>query len=337
MLSKKIKNKKEIISVARTLKKQGKKIVVFSGSFDILHLGHLDAIKAAKKQGDILIILLNSDKSIKMYKGAGHPLNSQQKRMQAISALDAVDYVALFDELTPESMLAEIKPDIYCNGSDWGKNCIERRVVEEHGGKVYVLPWKKGFSTTALVKKMAKGRMQPEIKAVFLDRDGTINADRENYVKEVDEFIFLPGAVEAIKRLSETEYKIIVITNQSGIGKKIITKNKLQEIHRWMVAQLKKHGARIDGIYYCSHHPDAGCGCRKPQPGMFLKAAKDFRINLSKSWMVGDNPKDVIAARRANVRGIKIGAKLPKELKLEANHYVKSLLKAVEIIIKKES
>ncbi|MSU54342.1 MAG: D-glycero-beta-D-manno-heptose 1,7-bisphosphate 7-phosphatase [Candidatus Staskawiczbacteria bacterium] len=251
-----------------------------------------------------------------------------------LSALEAVDYVTLFDELTPVEILSEIKPNVYCNGSDWGKNCIERNVIEKNGGKVHVLK-KRIFSTSSLVESIIKTRAVPEVKAVFLDRDGTINVNHENYVKEISDFKFLPGAISAIKQLSKTDYKIIVITNQSGIGRKVITENKLKEIHRWMVGQLKKHGARIDGIYYCSHHPDNGCSCRKPEPGMFLRAMKDFNINLSKSWMVGDDKKDIIAARRANIRAIKIGEKLPKELKLEANHYVKNLLEAVTIILKK--
>ncbi len=334
MKSKKLKTKKEIISLARLLKAKGKKVVVFSGSFELLHVGHIVAIQEAKEQGDVLIILLNSDESVKSYKGANHLLSSQDQRVQMLSALEAVDHVTLFDELTPVEILSEIKPNVYCNGSDWGKNCIERNVVEKNGGKVHVLK-KRVFATSDLIERIIQARAVPEVKAVFLDRDGTINFNHENYVKEIGDFTFMPGAISAIKQLSKTDYKIIVITNQSGIGRKIITENRLKEIHRWMVGQLKKHGARIDGIYYCSHHPDDGCSCRKPEPGMFLRAMKDFNINLSKSWMVGDDKKDVVVARRANIRAIKIGKKLPKELKLEANHYVKSLLEAVKIITKK--
>ena len=331
--SKKLKNKKEIISLTRTLKAKGKKVVVFSGSFELLHIGHIVAIQEAKDQGDVLIILLNSDKSIKSYKGVGHLLNSQDQRAQMLSALEAVDYITLFDELTPVDALSQIKPDVYCNGSDWGKNCIERSVVEKNEGNLHILK-KRIFSTSSLIDKIIKNRATPDVKAVFLDRDGTINFNREGYVREVSHFIFVPGAIEALKKLSKTGYKIIIITNQSAIGRKVLTQSGLKKIHNWMVASLKKHGARIDGIYYCWHHPDDGCSCRKPEPEMFLRAAKDFGINLSKSWMIGDDQKDVIAAKRANIKAIKIGAKLPRELKLEADRYVRDLLGAVNIVTK---
>lgn len=334
MKDKKVKTKKEIISLAKVLKAKGKKVVVFSGSFELLHAGHVVAIQEAKAQGDILIILLNSDQSITSYKGVNHLLNSQNERIQMLSALEAVDYVVLFDELTPVEILSQIKANTYCNGSDWGLNCIERSVVEENGGKVYVLK-KRVFSTSGLIDKIIKNRATPDVQAVFLDRDGTINLNHPGYVKEIKDFVFATGAVQAFKKLSKTGYKIIVITNQSGIGRKIMTENGLKKIHRWMVQELKKKGARIDGIYYCSHHPDAGCSCRKPMPGLFLRAAKDFNINLSKSWMVGDDKKDILAARRANIKAIKIGGKLPRELKLEPDGYVKDLLEAVNIITKK--
>ncbi len=334
MENSKLKSKKAIIGLVKNLKAQGKKVVVFSGSFDVLHIGHINAIQVAKKQGDVLIILLNSDHSVRLYKGSNHPLTSEQERAKTLAALEAVDYVSMFDELTPENILSQIKPDIYCNGSDWGKNCIERDVVEKNGGKVYVLPWEKGYSTSALMKKLSQSSPAPDAYAVFLDRDGTINVPREGGVRTIEHFVFLPGVVNALKKLSKTDYKIIVITNQSGIGRKVMTENDLKKIHNWMVEQLKKEGVRIDAIYYCSHHPDNGCICRKPNPGMFLKAGKDFNINLSKSWMIGDDQKDVVAARRANIKAIKIGKTMPRALKIDANYYAKNILEAVSIIIR---
>lgn len=334
MKNSKIKNKKEILALSENLKAQGKKIVVYSGTFDILHAGHIVAIQEAARQGDVLIILVNSDRSVKSYKGPNHPIHSQQHRMRKLAELAQVHYVVSFDELTPETMLAAIQPQIYCNGSDWGKNCIERKVVEGYGGKVHVLKWKKGFSTSRLVEKLVKNHPTPDIKAVFLDRDGTINISHEGYVREISQFTFAPRAIHALRKLSHTNYKIIVITNQSGIARKYLNERSLQKIHHWMVKSVQKQGARIDGVYYCPHHPDHMCGCRKPEIGMFLKAAKDFNINLSKSWMIGDDQKDVIAARRANIKIIKIGEKMPKELKLEPHYYAKDILGAVNIITK---
>lgn len=331
-MNKKIKTQSEIIRAVKNLKKQGKKIVTYNGSFDILHLGHLKAIKEAKKQGDILIIILNTDASIKMYKGWHHPINRENVRLEMLVYLDDVDYVVTFDQINPLEILGKIQPDVHCNGSDWGRDCIERSVVEEYGGKIHILDWQDGFSTSNLIKNILDAYSRPEIKAVFLDRDGTINITREGYVCNVSQFRFAPGVMVALKKLSKSGYKIIVITNQSGIGRKVFKENELKKIHRYMNSEIKKSGARIDAVYYCTHHPDDNCDCRKPKIGMFLEAVKDFNINLSKSWFVGDDQRDVIAGRYANIKTIKIGGKMSANLKLEPNYYVKNLLEAVRII-----
>ena len=319
--------------MAKQLKSEGKKISALSGSFDLLHIGHIKSIKEAKRKGDILIVLLNSDKSIRSYKGINHPLNSEKERLEVLSALQAVDYVSIFNELTPENILSEIKPDVYCNSSDWGKNCIERKVVEKNGGRVHVLKWEKGFSTTSLVEKILKNRLKPDIKAVFLDRDGTININKPEYLYRIEDFKFVPGMMPALKKISKTRYKIIIATNQSGIGRGYFSEKDLRQLHSFMIKKLKEKGVRIDKIYYCPHAPWGKCLCRKPGTEMFLQAAEDFGINLSKSFMIGDDERDVIAARYANIKAIKIGKKMPKSLKIEPNYYAKNLSEAVNIIL----
>src|SRR3989344_9533026 len=122
----KIISKTKLDKLIGELKNKKKKIVTYNGSFDVLHAGHIESIREAKRQGDILIILLNSDKSIKMYKGPLRPINTESDRSKIISALGDVDYVVIFDEINPKKILSEIKPDVHCNGSDWGKNWVER-------------------------------------------------------------------------------------------------------------------------------------------------------------------------------------------------------------------
>ncbi len=332
MNNKKNKTLSQILRIIKVFKKQGKKIVTYNGSFDILHLGHLKAIKEAKKQGDILIILLNTDESIRMYKGLHHPINQENSRLEMLACLDDVDYIVTFDDINPLEILSKIQPNIHCNGSDWGKSCIERSVVEKHGGKIHILNWQNGFSTSNLIKNILSAYSRPEVKAIFLDRDGTINIPRKDYVQKVDHFRFATGALNALKKLSQADYKIIIITNQSGIGRKVFKENELKKIHQYMALEVKKSGGRIDAIYYCPHHPNDNCNCRKPKIGMFLKAVKDFNINLSKSWFIGDDQKDVVAGRYANIKTIKLGEKMPAHLKLKPNYYAKNLIKAVKII-----
>ena len=329
----KIKSQKEIIELAMSLKEQGKKVVTYNGSFDILHLGHIKSLEEAKAQGDNLIVLLNSDDSIRKYKGPNHPINSEKHRAEVLSAIGHVDYIVNFNEINPKEILKKIKPDIHCNGSDWGKNCVERGVVEENKGIIHILKWQKGFSTSALAEKTMNIRSEPETKAVFLDRDGTININEPEYVHKIEDFKVFRETIPALKKLSKTDYKIIIITNQSGIARGYYTLAQMKKLHKWMLSEFKKKDIRIDGIYYCPHGPDDNCSCRKPKPGMLLKAGQDFGLNLSKSWLVGDGSVDIIAGREVNVKTIKIGGKMKKEFKLEPNYYADNLLEAVEIIL----
>ena len=177
----KIKTQNEIVKIAEELRNKGKKLVTFSGSFDILHSGHINALKEAKSQGDILIILLNSDKSVKGYKGPNHPINSGEERALMLSSLEMVDYVLEFDELVPLKVLLKIRPDVHCNGSDWGEESIEKDAIKKYGGKMHILKWKDGFSTTSLLKKIANSYINPDKKAVFLDNNLFFDLKNSDY------------------------------------------------------------------------------------------------------------------------------------------------------------
>ena len=151
-----------------------------------------------------------------------------------------------------------------------------------------------------------KSKNPSKCKAIFIDRDGVINVNRYDYVKSWDEFEYLPGAKDAIKLVNGTDRLLIVITNQSPIGRGIFTHETLNEIHKQLLKELSEHGCHIDAIYYCPHHPDDGCDCRKPKPGLILRAAKDLNIDLSTSWMLGDSDSDMAAGRAAGCQVIKV-------------------------------
>ena len=138
-------------------------------------------------------------------------------------------------------------------------------------------------------------------KAFFLDRDGVINENRPNMVRTWDEFEFLEGAAEAVRKINDAGWLVVVVTNQSIVNRGIITREALENIHRKMMAALAEKGAEVDAVYYCPHMREEGCQCRKPKPGMLLKAAEDLDINLSQSVMAGDLPTDVEAGHRAGV------------------------------------
>ncbi|MCQ2495196.1 MAG: HAD-IIIA family hydrolase [Lachnospiraceae bacterium] len=153
-------------------------------------------------------------------------------------------------------------------------------------------------------------------KAIFLDRDGTINK-YVGFLRNIDDFELLPNVSEAIRMINQSEYLAIVVTNQPVIARGEVTYEELNMIHRKMDTLLGKHGAYIDGLYFCPHHPDKGyvgeiselkirCSCRKPGSGMLLAAANDFNIDLSKSWIIGDSDNDIKAGENAGCNTMKI-------------------------------
>jgi D-glycero-D-manno-heptose 1,7-bisphosphate phosphatase len=148
-------------------------------------------------------------------------------------------------------------------------------------------------------------------KAIFLDRDGVINFNRDDYVKSWAEFEFIPGVFDAIKQINASGRLAIIITNQSPIGRGMFPPETLEGIHFKMLEEMGKHNCRIDAIYYCPHHPDDGCNCRKPKPGNILRAAKDFNIDLSNSWMIGDSKSDLEAGRIAGCQVERVTTERP--------------------------
>ena len=142
------------------------------------------------------------------------------------------------------------------------------------------------------------------MRAVFLDRDGVINEDRDDYVKNVGELRVYPYAPESIKRLNKAGYLVVVVSNQQGVAKGLISEADLLEIEDEITRQVQAVGGRIARFYYCKHMASEGCSCRKPRPGMLLSAAKDFGIDLSQSAIVGDTVKDVLAGKSAGCKTV---------------------------------
>lgn len=144
-------------------------------------------------------------------------------------------------------------------------------------------------------------------KTVFLDRDGVINvkAPEGDYIKSWSEFHFLPGAIEAIRLLNDHNWHVVIITNQRGIARHLMTMQDLNRIHFFMEEELQNHGAHVDGVYVCPHEKGT-CHCRKPDIGLFLQAEQDFPVDKSKSWMIGDSQSDIEAGRNYGIRTISV-------------------------------
>ena len=172
------------------------------------------------------------------------------------------------------------------------------------------------------------------IKTIFLDRDGVINKEI-NYLHKIDDFEFIDGVFETCQYLISLGYKIIVITNQSGIARGYYTANDFQIITDWMIAQFKKNGVNILDVFHCPHLPHSNCNCRKPMPGMLLDAKYKHDIDMQNSWLIGDKENDIIAANSSGITNtilVKSGHKI-NELDSNAKYILESIYQSNEVII----
>ncbi len=292
--------------IAQRMAALPKPIVFTNGVFDVLHRGHVAYLHEARQQGGSLVVAVNSDTSARMLgKGPDRPLNKAEDRAAVLAGLASVSLVTFFDERTPVNLIKEARPDLYVKGGDYDMETLEETaVVRSWGGEALAIPFVDGYSTTSLVKRIRAGAPR---KAAFLDRDGVINLDRA-YVHQWSEFEFVPGAVDAMRRLREAGYVLIVVTNQSGLARGMYTEAQFQELTQHMRTALAAAGAEVEAVYHCPHHPKGtvpelavDCDCRKPEPGMILRAAREHGLSLADSLLVGDKPSDIEAARAAGV------------------------------------
>jgi len=148
----------------------------------------------------------------------------------------------------------------------------------------------------------------PKTKAIFLDRDGVINIDK-SYVCKIEDFEFVDGIFEVLHYFRKLGFLLIVVTNQSGIGRGYYTSEDFEKLTAWKLKALEKEGIFIDEVYHCPHDPDSGCGCRKPSPNMLLKAKEKFNIDMQSSWMIGDKKSDIDVGYNAGVKNTILIAK----------------------------
>ena len=184
------------------------------------------------------------------------------------------------------------------------------------------------------------------MKTLFIDRDGVINKDpggwtRHEYVTELKDFHFLPGAIEALALLNRNRVQVIVVSNQAGINKGFFTKNRLDEITCMMVAEVKKGGGNISEIFYCPHTNEDNCNCRKPKPGMLEAAIRKHSVTARDTYIIGDSEVDVLAGRLAGLNTIfvlsgKTDMNGMKAWKVKPDYIFKDFLEAVKWLLVKE-
>ena len=323
MMKNKIQTRQAIVTICQYLKGQGKTIGFTSGAFDLLHAGHADYLEKAKAICDVLIVGVNTDESVRSYKGEDRPIIPENHRTQLVAALESVDYVFLFNERRNAANIEAIKPDYYIKAGDYNASQLtSKEIVEQYGGGVRLIPVEEVISSSSIIEKIRENlSLQKELvvekegtvhfkrksikasPAVFVDRDGTINED-VLYLHDPKEFKLLPNAAEGLKQFQDMGYRIIIMTNQPGIGIGYFRESAFYAVNREMLKVLSKHSILIDKIYFCPHSKSEQCDCRKPGQALVKLAIDELSLDLSNSYFIGDKTSDLETGRRAGMKTI---------------------------------
>ena len=277
-----------------------KSIGAISGSFDCLHEGHKYSLNYCLKSVDILFVLINSDESIKTYKGNERPIQNLNERLYNLENFSDRIYFVSFDELIPNNTIEIIKPNVYFLSSEWITNPVEKPLLNKINCEIKKHPELNGVSTSQNNENIdtSKG-------AVFYDRDGTINED-VGYLDSIENIKISESNLNALKKMSQLDLFNIIITNQSGVGHGYFTVQELEKINEEIIKMVNFNGGRIDKIYYDISTNENPSELRKPNIGMVLKAREEFNISLKKSWVVGDKDSDIELGKRCNMKTVYI-------------------------------
>lgn len=323
MIKDKIKTRDELVSVTTRFKKDGKIIGFTSGAFDIIHAGHVDYLERARNMCDVLIVGVNTDSSIKKYKGDDRPYINETFRLETLAALESVDFVFSFEERRNKANIEILKPDLYIKAGDYSPDSLtSKSVIESIGGQVKIIPVSKAVSTTDIIEKISashvqtasswivKGdtehqRLRPKKKgpAVFLDRDGTINKDI-GYLHDPKKFEILTNVLEGIKKFQDMGYRIVIVTNQPGIGFGYFAEEDFYQVNKVMLSTFAKVGILVDKIYFCPHSKSDQCDCRKPNQALIDRAVESLNLDQERSVFIGDKTSDIETGKRAGMKTI---------------------------------
>jgi rfaE bifunctional protein nucleotidyltransferase chain/domain len=357
-ISDKIKTREALASIVSRHKEDGLRIGFTSGAFDILHAGHVEFLEKARAECDVLIVGLNSDASVKRYKGENRPIVPEKYRARVIAALASVDYVFTFEERRNEQNIRILKPDIYFKASDYSpEQLTSKSVIESIGGEVHLIPIDTVTSTTSIIGKMSiassddtryaeempdvghyqrkPSKMRP---AIFLDRDGTINRE-VGYLWDPDKFEFLPNALEGMKRMIDMGYRLVVVTNQGGIDLGYFSRDDFYKVTGRMLRGMHDAGVLIDKVLFCPHNIAEPCDCRKPATGMISRAERDLNIDMNHSYFIGDRKSDIEAGDNAGLKTMLVANPDNPDWKAwetQPDHIIRDLIEAADIILKEE-
>jgi rfaE bifunctional protein nucleotidyltransferase chain/domain len=293
----------------------GRTIGFTCGAFDVMHAGHAQYLAEARRCCDALLVAVNSDESIRRYKNPLRPVNAWNERAYVVASMSSVDRVTVLVEDRPLSLILRWKPDFYIKGGDYKPGALRSgSVVEEYGGKtVLIPPHFASASTTSMFERIQalavhaapdKKSGGPPRGLALLDRDGTLVRDACFDPAKVE---LLPGVIEALTELQAAGFRLCLVSNQQGIGLGYFGYREFIDGNRALLKQLGKAGVSIAKIYFCPHSLADICECRKPAPGMILRAQREENVPLERCVVIGDSSADVEAAAAAGCQGFYVG------------------------------
>tara|TARA_Y100000741_G_scaffold365156_1_gene359807 strand:- start:436 stop:1452 length:1017 start_codon:yes stop_codon:yes gene_type:complete len=325
-----LRDKEHLTDYLKNYRNNNLKIGTISGSFDCLHDGHMLSLDFAKKRVDHLFVLLNSDESVAIYKGKYRPIQKIKQRLENLERIYPELHYFVFNELVPNKILELVQPDIHFISQDWSANPVEKHIILKHNGEIITHPHLDGVSTTKNLQ--SKNFILKSNKAIFFDRDGTINNDT-GYLSKVKDIEINKENLAGIAELSKLNFLNIIVTNQSGISKGFFDIETLSTINQKIIEIIQDNNGRIDKVYFDISDSDNPSKFRKPNNGMIIKACKEFDISLRDSWMIGDKDSDIELGKMCNMKTIYIkNNKYSYSSEIKPDFKVNNLLEASKII-----
>ena len=269
-LSKKVVSRDALAKIVQDLKRRGSIIVTTNGSFDLLHIGHVTMLQEAKSLGDVLIVGMNSDASVRRYKGKYRPICSQNHRAVMLAALECTNYITIFDESTPIEFLKIVQPDIHVNSPEHGYECIEREIVEQHGGRIHLARLIEEMSTTQLIQRILEASLHEPGRAIFLNPADLVHENQEDMLN-------------TLKQFQEMGFQLFLLE------------------HPELSSVKSQSNPPLRGVGGCSLplRGDRGVSSQNIE-----KTADDYNISLAKSVIISSEMKDIQMGRQVNCKTI---------------------------------
>lgn len=294
--SEKIVSRETLTEIVRELKQQGKTIVTTNGSFDLLHIGHIAMLQEAKSLGDVLIIGLNSDASIQAYKGKYRPLCPQEHRAGMLAALACTDYITIFDELTPIELLKVIQPHIHVNSPEHGKECVERKVVEQHGGRIHLAQLVEGMSTTQLIDRILEVSSHTPCRGIFFNATDLFELDTtfsavDNISGKLKFALLSRATINALREFSTLGFLIFILMEES-----------IRRQYEQIQEAFRKN--EIENSRFLFYPQGSDNLAQQMKRTLIEQAVADFDVMLAKSFVISGDMSDIQIGRDINCKTI---------------------------------